>query len=131
MGDACSRNLCLFWATLTHMLFAFCHELFLHVVFAAAIDLDSNSLCFNSHFPFCSLLEMSLIFGLFLTVLIGLIRNYYRVEWIANITISQFLKDGHMLLWLCFGQSSCCIGCSLFLFAPLTCWYDHGKSLKV
>lgn len=36
-------DLCLFWATLTHMLFVFGHELFLHVVFAEATGLDSNT----------------------------------------------------------------------------------------
>lgn len=42
-GGACWREICVCFGLLVHTLPAFCHELFLHVVFAEAIDLDSNT----------------------------------------------------------------------------------------
>lgn len=44
VGDACWRKIGVCFGLLTHMLFAFCHELFLHVVFAEAFDFDSNTI---------------------------------------------------------------------------------------
>lgn len=42
---------CLYWAAIIHVLFTFCHELFLHVVFAEAVDSYANSICLNLQFP--------------------------------------------------------------------------------
>lgn len=75
MGDACWRELCACFGLLshTHMLFAFGHELFLHVVFAEATGLDWFGLVWT--LTVFAWLELSVVFGLFRTVFMSLILN--------------------------------------------------------
>lgn len=84
MGDACWRKVCVcFGATVTLVLFTFCHELFLHVVFVVVFFYSNTVFALISIF-LCSRLELPVASGLFLTVLIGLIMNCYRAEWVAS-----------------------------------------------